>query len=76
MIQNQLIFNFWGGTFNLGAILLNMSDLLTSKHINMWLTLVISILAIVWWCMKIYDQYISTKQKKAGVRVPSKKEKS
>ncbi|WP_289054150.1 hypothetical protein [Carboxylicivirga marina] len=76
MFQNQLIFNIWGGTFNLGAIMLNISEMFSSTHINKTLTLIISCLAIIWWCMKIYDQYITTRAKKAGVKVESKKSKS
>lgn len=67
MIQNQLTFNFIGLQLNLSAIGFNLSAWLTHQNVNQILTIIISLLAISWWLMKIYDQYISTKMKKEKI---------
>ncbi len=64
MIQNRLAFNFVGIPVNIGAISFNLGEWLSDVHFNAILTLFISILAIVWWCMKIYDQFITTRNRK------------
>lgn len=49
------------------ALLLNVKGAtLGIEHINLYLTGIISLLAIVWTVMKIYDQYLITKKRKAG----------
>jgi len=54
--------DFFGKSFNLLAIYLNISEWLLSANFNKTLVLVISLLAIIWWAMKIYQTYIETKR--------------
>lgn len=55
-----------GAPLNGFALLLNVKGAtLGIEHINLYLTGVISLLAIVWSLMKIYDQYLVTKKRKA-----------
>lgn len=49
---------------NFGAIYLNLKEWLFDMNVNQGLTYMISLLAIVWWFMKLYDQYVTTKHKK------------
>jgi hypothetical protein len=67
MIQNRLVFNFFGVPLNVSAIGFNLGAWLTHQNVNQILTIIISLLAISWWLMKIYDQYISTKIKKEEI---------
>jgi len=54
--------DFFGKSFNFLAIYMNISGWLLSVHFNRLLVLVISLLAIIWWAMKIYQTYIETKR--------------
>jgi len=54
--------DFFGKSLNLLAIYLNISEWLLSANFNKTLVLVISLLAIIWWAMKIYQTYIETKR--------------
>lgn len=49
---------------NVGAIVLNVQEWLFDVNLNKTLTYLISLLAIIWWLMKLYDQYVTTKHKK------------
>ena len=53
-----------GLTLNVPAIWLNVVEFTSTINVNKILTLLISVLAIIWWLMKIYDQYIITKKRK------------
>lgn len=53
-----------GLTLNVPAIWLNVVEFTGTINVNKILTLLISVLAIIWWLMKIYDQYIITKKRK------------
>jgi hypothetical protein len=54
--------DFFGKSINILAIYLNVSEWLLSANFNKTLVLVISLLAIIWWAMKIYQTYIETKK--------------
>jgi hypothetical protein len=62
----KLLFNLFGIGSNATALYLNINEWLYSVEINKWLTIVISLLAIVWWLMKMYDQYLITRNRKKG----------
>jgi hypothetical protein len=49
-----------------GALFLNIKDWVTSLDVNVVLTLTISTLSIIYLIMKIYDQWLTTRQKKKG----------
>lgn len=49
---------------NIGAIFLNVQEWLFDINLNKSLTIIISMLAVIWWIMKLYDQYVTTKHKK------------
>ena len=53
-----------GVILNVPAFMLNIKAWLFSVNLNEVVTITISLLAIIWWCMKIYDQYLTTKKKK------------
>ena len=57
--------NLLGIFLNVPALTLNIKSWLLQENVNLLLTLFISLLAIVWWAMKIYDQYLVTKKRKA-----------
>jgi hypothetical protein len=54
--------DFFGKSINILAIYLNISEWLLSANFNKTLVLIISLMAIVYWAMKIYDQYIVTRK--------------
>jgi hypothetical protein len=54
--------DFFGKSINILAIYLNVSEWLLSANFNKTLVLIISLMAIVYWAMKIYDQYIVTRK--------------
>ncbi|MBN2747495.1 MAG: hypothetical protein JXR34_12275 [Bacteroidales bacterium] len=78
--MNKLLSNKLGIILNVPALFLNFdawampkinilqitasTNYVIHPNLNAILTLVISLLAIVWWLMKIYDTYISTKTNK------------
>lgn len=62
--MDKLLSNYLGLTLNIPAILLNVEGWLFSSNVNVMLTLFISLLAIAWWFMKLYDQYLITKKRK------------
>lgn len=57
-------FNLFGIGSNATALYLNLCEWLFSVGMNKLLTLVISLLAIIWWLMKMYDQYLITRKRK------------
>lgn len=63
MIKTKFM-NFIFTWINVGAIYLNVKEWLFDVNVNQGLTYFISLLAIIWWLMKLYDQYITTKHKK------------
>lgn len=58
------VFDFFGKGSTLMAFIMNVSEWMFSANFNMVLTLLISVLAILYWIMKIYDQYLITKNRK------------
>jgi len=60
----KVLFNLFGLSSNFTALYLNIGAWLFSISANKWLTIVISVLAIIWWLMKMYDQYLITKKRK------------
>ncbi len=54
-----------GGTF--AAIFLNVKNWLFSETGTLILTVIISFLVIIYWCLKIYDQYLVTRKHKKGL---------
>ena len=61
------LFNLFGISSNATALYLNIGEWLFSVSANKWLTIVISVLAIIWWLMKMYDQYLITRKRKKGL---------
>lgn len=64
-MSHYKIFNFFGIPLNFGALGANIGVIVSHLEINTILTLTISALAIIWWIMKIYDQYIITRKRRA-----------
>jgi hypothetical protein len=62
----KLLFNLFGIGSNASALYLNINQWLFSVSANKALTICISFLAIIWWLMKMYDQYLITKKRKKG----------
>jgi len=62
--MNRLSSNFVGVFLTIPSIIFNIENWILSANINFVLTVIISLLAIVWWVMKIYDQYLTTKIRK------------
>jgi len=62
----KLFFNLFGIGSNASALYLNINEWLFSTSANKALTICISVLAIIWWLMKMYDQYLITKKRKKG----------
>jgi len=60
------IFNFFGKGGTAVAIILNIKAWLFSEPGTIALTVIISLLVIIYWVMKIYDQYLVTKKRKAS----------
>lgn len=58
--------NFFGKSGTAAAILLNIKSWLFSENSALVLTFAISLLVIIYWCMKIYDQYLVTRKRKEG----------
>jgi hypothetical protein len=63
----KVLFNLFGISSNATALYLNIGEWLFSVSANKWLTIVISVLAIIWWLMKMYDQYLITRKRKKGL---------
>lgn len=63
-MKHNPLFNFVGINLNIGALFLNIQEWLYNADINKAITLFISFLAIAWWLMKIYDQYLITRKRK------------
>jgi len=64
MLSKILLSNVTGLILNIPAFTLNIKAWIFSIDMNEAVTIVISVLAITWWLMKIYDQYYTTKKKK------------
>lgn len=65
-MKHNPLFNIVGIKLNIGAFYLNIREWLFHADFNKAITLLISILAIIWWLMKIYDQYDITNRRKKG----------
>jgi hypothetical protein len=67
--MNTLLSRSVGVVTNVPAILLNIKGVVFGlDHINLLLTVLISIMAIGWWFMKIYHQYLQTKKLKGEIK--------
>lgn len=62
--MNKLLSNYLGVSLTVPSLVFNVENILFNSNVNLILTVVISILAITWWGMKIYDQYLITKNRK------------
>lgn len=62
--MNRLLSNYLGIFLNVPALFLNVDSWLFSSNVNLILTLFISLLAIIWWLMKLYDQYLIIRKRK------------
>lgn len=61
--------NLFGFSLTAPALTLNVKGWLFGEHINFILTIIISLLAIAWWSMKIYDQYVITRRRKDEIDI-------
>lgn len=57
-------FDITGKTSTVLALVLNLGNWLFTGRFNIALTIVLSILSILYLVMKIYDQYLITKRRK------------
>lgn len=68
MLQSILTFiindNRIGVVLSVPAVGINLSEWLLKVNFSAVSTVLISVLAITWWLMKIYDQYITTRKRK------------
>lgn len=60
----KVLFNLFGISSNATALYLNIGEWWFSIEVNKWLTLIISVLAIIWWLMKMYYMYLIIKNRK------------
>ena len=64
--MQNILNNVVGLVLTVPAFGLNLKAWLEgAENVNMFLTITISVLAIIWSTMKIYDQYLITKKRKA-----------
>ncbi len=57
----KYIFNLFGSGSTAAAIYMNIQEWLFQMNVNQVLTYIISLLAIIYWIMKIIGQYKKTK---------------
>ena len=64
MTQYKSVFNTIGLSLNFGVIGINISEFIAKLDFNQVVSAIVLMLTVLWWLMKIYDQYILTKKHK------------